>query len=201
MRPIHALAAAFALACAAMSPAYAQSGQSGAVIVVDGERILSQSQAGRDMTQRLQAVAAQIQGELTPEQTALTTEQQRLANATRNQTQEQIRANSQLTTQIEAFNRRAETFRNRQVQSARDLEHTRNLAIQEFNRQITPILNEVMTSRGAVAILDTTVASRFLPSADATADVISRLDQRVRTINVTRTAAPAPPQPPAQQNR
>lgn len=201
MRPLKALIAALAFACASVlaAPAFAQTGQAGSVVVVDGERIVSQSTAGRDMSTRLQAIATQMQGELTPEQTALQTEQQRLAGATRNQTQEQVRANTQLTQQIEAFNRRAETFRNRQITMGRDLEHTRNVAIQEFNRQITPILTEVMNSRGASVILDAGMARWHTPSVDATADVLSRLDQRVRTINVTRQAAPAQQQQPAQR--
>lgn len=202
MRPVQTILAAIAFlaAPALVAPAFAQTAQSGTVIVVDGERILTQSAAGRDLQQRLQAITTQIQGELTPEQTALQTEQQALQTATQGQTQQQVQANTQLRTRIEAFNRRAETFRQRQMTAGRDLEYTRQQALIEFNRQITPILNEVMTARGASVVLDTNVASRMTANVDATADVLSRLDQRVRTVNVTRQAAPAQPQQP-QTNR
>ncbi len=193
MRPVKTFVATMALAAVSLvtTPAIAQTSQSGTVIVIDSERVVAQSQAGRSMSTQLQAIATQMQGEIQPEQTAVQAEQQRLQTATRNQTPQQIQANTQLSQQIEAFNRRVETLRTRQMTLARDLEHTRGQALQTFNTQITPVLNELLTARGAAVVLDASVASRFTPNVDATADLIARLDQRVRTISVTRQAAPA----------
>lgn len=193
MRPLKALAAAVVLASAplAAAPAFAQNAN---VIVVDSGQILGQSAAGRDMTQRLEAIAQQMQGELQPEQTALQQEQQALAQATRGQSDEQVRANTQLAQRIEQFNRRAETFRQRQVQMARDLEYTQGQALVEFNRQITPIINEIMAARGATVVLDRRAILHRADAVDVTAEVLARLDERVRTIAVSRQSAPPPQQ-------
>jgi outer membrane protein len=203
MRPLTSIfaAAAFALALALSPQASAQPASSGTVIVLDAERILAQTIAGRDMQQRLQAIAEQMQGELNPEQTALQQEQQRLTTATHGQTAEQVRANTQLAQQIEAFQRRSQAFSQRQVGLARDLEYTRAQAFQEFQRQTAPIIQEVMQARGASAALEASIVSRYTPAIDGTADVISRIDQRVRSVSVSRLSAPQPQQQqqPAQQ--
>ncbi|MBL8550753.1 MAG: OmpH family outer membrane protein [Hyphomonadaceae bacterium] len=199
MRPVKALIAAGAIAGAlAFSPAaFAQAG-SGTIMVIDAERILEQTAAGRDMQTKLQQIAQQMQGEITPEQTSLQQEGQRLQGAMQGQTPEQVRANTQLAQQIEALQRRSQAFQQRQMGLARDLEYTRGQALAEFQRQTAPIILEVMQARGASAALEASIVSRYLPSIDATQDVLSRIDQRVRTINVSRLSAPPPPQQQAQ---
>ena len=67
-----------------------------------------------------------------------------------------------------------------------------------FNRQITPIVREVMEARGAGIVLDAGAAQLVLPAYNATDEVIERLNQRLRTISVTRQSAPPPQQQPAQ---
>ncbi len=179
------------------SPALAQRAQNGSVIVMDYERVLTTSVAGRDVEAKLRQIAEQMQAELQPEQTAVQTEAQALQTATRGQTQEQIQRNSSLNQRVTAFNTRAEAFRAQQVTRARDLEYTRQQALQEFNRQVEPIVTEVMNARRAGVVVDRSSVQIMAEGVDATADIISRLDQRVRTINVTRQAAPAPQQPAA----
>jgi outer membrane protein len=197
MRPVKAFFAAGAIAGAlALSAvaAFAQAGGAGSIIVIDAERILQQSSAGRDMQTKLQAIATQMQGELAPEQNSLQQEGQRLQQAVQGQTPEQVRANSALTQQIEAAQRRSQTFQQRQIGLARDLEYTRAQALAEFQRQSAPIIQQVMQQRGASAALEASIVSRYTPNIDATQDVMSRLDQSVRTINVARLTAPPPQQ-------
>jgi len=186
---VHAFVAALLLAFAPLAAAPALA-QAGAVMVVDSQTILSQSAAGRDMNQRLQTIANQMQAEIQPEQTWLQGEEQALGQATQNQTPDQIRANTQLAQRIEAYNRRFDTFRQRQVTLTRDLQFTRQQAIREFNNAITPVVNEVMAARGAQIVVDRGSILHRADSADATQDVLTRLDQRVQTINVTRQTAP-----------
>jgi hypothetical protein len=46
-----------------------------------------------------------------------------------------------------------------------------------------------------VAVLDRGAVQLMAESVDVTDDIVSRLNQQVTTINVTRQVAPAPPQP------
>lgn len=196
MRFLKIVAITAGIAMAGATPALAQRAQNGSVIVMDYERVLTTSVAGRDVEAKLRQIAEQMQAELQPEQTAVQAEAQALQTATRGQTQEQIQRNSSLNQRVTAFNTRAEAFRAQQVTRARDLEFTRQTALQEFNRQVEPIVTEVMNARRAGVVVDRSSVQIMAEGVDATADIISRLDQRVRTINVTRTAAPAPQQQP-----
>lgn len=196
MRFLKIAAITAGIVMAGASPALAQRAQNGSVIVMDYERVLTTSVAGRDVEAKLRQIAEQMQAELQPEQTAVQTEAQALQTATRGQTQEQIQRNSSLNQRVTAFNTRAEAFRAQQVTRARDLEFTRQQALVEFNRQVEPIVTEVMNARRAGVVVDRSSVQIMAEGVDATPDIISRLDQRVRTINVTRQAAPAPQQQP-----
>lgn len=197
MRFLKIAAISVGIVMAGASPALAQRAQNGSVIVMDYERELTTSVAGRDVEAKLRQIAEQMQAELQPEQTAVQTEAQALQTATRGQTQEQIQRNSSLNQRVTAFNTRAEAFRAQQVARARDLEYTRQQALLEFNRQVEPIVTEVMNARRAGVVVDRSSVQIMAEGVDATPDIISRLDQRVRTINVTRQTAPAPQQPAA----
>lgn len=172
--------------------------QGGSVIVIDYERVVSTSDIGRDMTTKLQQIGTQMEGELSPERTAIETEQRRLQQAAQGMTGDQVRANTQLTQQIEALGQRAEQFRTRQITSARDMEYTRQRTLMDFNTQITPVVQEVMAAQGAGVVIDASTVQLHAPNVNVTDDVIQRLNQRVRTLNVTRQSAPAPQQQPQQ---
>lgn len=193
MRLLHTIILAAGLALAAPTPAMAQRGQAASVMVMDYQRIMTTSVAGRDIEARLRQIAEQMQGELQAEATAVQTEAQALQTATANRTQEQIQRDNALRTRIETFQTRAEAHRQQQVVRGRDLEYTRQQAMLEFNRQLEPIVQEVMTARRAGVVLDRAEVQLVGEGVDATADIISRLDQRVRSINVTRQTAPTQP--------
>lgn len=194
LRPFHAIAAALVLTMLALAAAPAHA-QSGAAVIVNTETILTQSLAGRDMAQRLQAIQTQMQGELQPDQTWLQQEGQALAQARQGQTDEQVRANSQLVRRFEEFERRRQGFAQRLATLERDMQYTQLMARQEFNRQLTPIVREVMQARNAQIVVDRSTVLLANEGVDATQDVLRLMDERVRTINVTRQTAPAPQQP------
>ncbi|NWG54537.1 MAG: OmpH family outer membrane protein [Hydrogenophilaceae bacterium] len=194
LRPFHAFAAALVLTLVALAAAPAHA-QSGAAVIVNTETILTQSLAGRDMAQRLQAIQTQMQGELQPDQTWLQQEGQALAQARQGQTDEQVRANSQLVRRFEEFERRRQAFAQRLATLERDMQYTQLMARQEFNRQLTPIVREVMQARNAQIVVDRSTVLLANEGVDATQDVLRLMDERVRTINVTRQTAPAPQQP------
>lgn len=197
------LAAALAFAAMAASPqALAQpSQQSASVIVVNYEELIATSVAGRDLQAKLQQIAQTIDAELRPEASAIEAEQSSLRNATNGMTPQQVQGNAQLRGRIEALEQRAQTFRARQVTRSRDLEYTRQVAIAEFNRQITPSVQAVMQARNAGVVLDAAAAQLVAPGVDATRDIISRIDQSVRSVNVTLQTAPTPQQQGQQQGR
>jgi Skp family chaperone for outer membrane proteins len=166
------------------------------VVVLNYENMISSSDVGRDMSTKLNQIGQQIQEELRPEATAIQTEQQSIQQAASGMSEQQLRGNSQLTQRIEALQQRANTYRQREISAARDLEYTRQMTLADFNRQITPHVREAMEGHGANMVLDTNVARLVLPGFDITDEVVQRLNQRLRTIDVRRQTAP-----PAQQQQ
>lgn len=191
IRPILAAVAMATVVCAAPAAFAQRGGQSASVIVVDFNRLIANSDVGRDMSTKLQQIGQQMQGELQPEATAIQTEQQAIQTAAHGLTADQVRANRPLSQRVEALDTRFQTFRTRQQGLARDMEYTQQMTLQDFNNQITPIVREVMEARGAGVVIDANATQLVLPAYNATDDVVARLNQRLRTINVTRQSAPA----------
>lgn len=195
MRLFQTLLAAVALASAVSTApaALAQraSGQSGAAIVVDTGRLIQTSDVGRDMTSKLQAIYQQMQGEVQPEATAIGAEEQAIQTAAHGLTGAQVAANPTLTARINALQQREQTFQNRLDTLRADFSFTQQVTIQSFTTQITPIVREVMEGRGAAVAVSAQAVIAASPTVDATDDVIARLNQRLRTITVTRQSAPA----------
>lgn len=201
MRLFQTLLAAVALASvvgiAPAALAQRGGGQSGAAIVVDTGRLIQTSDVGRDMTSKLQAIYQQMQGEVAPEAQAIQTEEQAIQTAAHGMTGAQVAANPTLTARINALQQREQTFQNRLESLQRDFQYTQQTTIQSFTTQITPIVREVMEGRGAAVAVSSQAVIAATPTVDATDDVIARLNQRLRTIAVTRQAAPAEQGPAA----
>ncbi|MES1201744.1 MAG: OmpH family outer membrane protein [Pseudomonadota bacterium] len=183
--------AALAVALMAAPVAMAQPAQSASVIVLNMGQLLSNSEVGRDMNTKLQAIRQQMATELQPEQTALQTEGQSLESATHNMTPQQIQSNSALNTRVQHFEQQRDAFQTHASSLERDYQYTQAMTLQDFNQQITPVVREVMTARGAGVVLDAQAIQIAEPAFDATNDVVSRLNQRLHTMNVTRRQAPA----------
>jgi outer membrane protein len=191
MRFLKAFVLAAGLSAAMLAPAMAQPAGGGTVMVVNYQRIIAETDAGRSMTSQLQTISTTIQGELRPEGQSIETEQNAIRTAIGNRSPEQVQGDSAITRRIQALQTRGEAFRQRQITAGRDLEYTQQQAFENFNTQITPLVREIMESRGVAVTIDSSAANLVLPSADATADVIARVNQRVRSISVTRQHAPA----------
>lgn len=203
MRVMSAMCAVAAIAAAvALTPdASAQRrNQSSSVVVVNFNRVLSESAMGRDMAAKLGQVRTQIQTEaqsLAPEAQSIEQERSSLATATRNMSADQIRNNSNLNARVEAFNTRAEQFQRRQAGLQGDYQCSEAMAGREFRNAIQPIVRNVMQSRGATVVMDAGSTQSFDPSVDVTDTVLQQLDAASRTSTAARhpvsecTAQPA----------
>jgi len=181
-------AAAIAVAALAVtSDAMAQRRGQSSIVVIDSQRVLTESAIGRDMQAKLQQVRTQINGEaqaLVPERQSIEQEAQRLQGTLRNQSAEQIRNNAQ----AQALGQRQQQLQQRAAGLQGDLQCSELLAIREINRLVQPVVRSVMQSRGAGIVLDASNVTEFAPENDITATVIQQLDanQATRTVNVSR---------------
>ncbi|HYD87511.1 MAG TPA: OmpH family outer membrane protein [Vitreimonas sp.] len=184
-------AAAIAVAAVAATPdASAQrnrNNQSTTAVVINYQRVLTESAIGRDLQSKLQTVRTQINTEaqsLAPERQSIDQEAQRLQNTLRNQSAEQIRNNPQ----AQALAQRQQQFQTRAATLQAELECTQLIALRDVDQQIDPVVRSVMQSRGAGIAIDARNVSQSAPEFDITAAVIQQLDgnQATRTASVSR---------------
>ncbi|ANP44551.1 OmpH family outer membrane protein [Candidatus Viadribacter manganicus] len=192
-------AAALAVAALAVSSdALAQrnrgGGQSTTAVVINYQRVAAESVLGRDLQAKIAALRQQFASEaqaLQPEQQSLEQERTRLQTATRNMSQEQIRNSTTYAPQFQQFAQRLQAFEGRAGALRGDMECSSLISLRDFDRQVGPIVQSVMQSRGAGIVIDSSNVTQSDPNFDITTTVIQQLDQNqnTRVANVARHAA------------
>ena len=148
--------------------------------VVNNNRVFAQSRVGRAYQARMQQLTAAVRAELTPEETAITTEGRSL---------EQQRATlqpAQLQQRAAALQTRFNAFQTRAAQRSRELEATEQRQIQRISTELQPVLNTVYGQRGCGVLLDGSAVVAANPAVDITAAVVTALDARISTITFER---------------
>lgn len=183
--------------------------QATTAVVLNYQRVLAESRLGRDLSAKLATIRNQVSQEaqaLLPEGQAIEQERQRLAGLSRNMTSEQVRNNATLAPQFEQLAQRLQAFQQRTQGLQGDMECTQLLTLRDFDRQVSPIVRQIMEGRGAGVVLDATQVQLVLPEYDITTTVIQALDQNsaTQTATVSRhsvsecQAQQQPAAPPAQ---
>ncbi|KAF0185421.1 MAG: outer membrane protein [Hyphomonadaceae bacterium] len=152
------------------------------VVIVNMEYVLRMSDAGRDMSTKLQNIARAMSAELQPEATAIDAERTRLLATPASQLQ-----TPQYAQQEEALGRRMQLFEQKRQYAAAELQATREAALDKFQTAISPVVQALVTSRNALLVLDASTVTYYVPGVDATGDLTIRLNAVVRTIDVVRT--------------
>lgn len=187
MSTVCAIAVA-ASAFAASSDAFAQRrGQAASVVVVDYQRVLSESSLGRDLATKLSQIRTQVSAEaqaLQPEAQSIEQEARRLQNSLRNLNAQQLSNNSD----VQALAQRQQQLNARAAGLQGDMECTQLIALRDVRNQVSPVIRAIMQQRSAGLVIDASQALEVTDSFDITSAVIQQLDQNAatRTANVTR---------------
>lgn len=198
--------AVLALAVPAAAPAQRVPGAQ--IVVVDTDRIYRECTACRAAQTQLQTQAAALQQRTQALGQPLETEIQSLqqaAQAARAQT------GAARTAAEAALQQRATALQARQSSASQELQgreqtlrSTQSHVVQQINVQLNPIINQVMTQRGANIALDTNATLARAAALDVTNDVLTALNQRLPSVSVTplpQQTAPAAPQTPRPTGR
>lgn len=151
------------------------------VIIVDIEEVLRRSDAGRDISNKLNAIKTTLEGELQPEATAIEAERVRLSNTPASQLQTEEFQN-----QRTALARRMQLLEAKEQYASAELQASQGAALAKFQDAIAPIERALLTSRNALIMVDSSSTIAYAPGVDATADLLTRLNAAVRTIDVQR---------------
>ncbi len=186
------IAASFAFATLAIQTPYAEA-QGSTIITVDQNRVLRESAGGQDIQRKLQAIGQTIQSEIQSEQAALETEGRALEGRLANKSEEAIRADTALVSQMQSFQRKQQAFVQKRQIRQQELVQTEQNALTEFNTALTPVLEQVLAERGADVMMARSSLIAVNPSLDATDLVITKINSAKPSVTVSRVRLPAQP--------
>lgn len=145
------------------------------ILTLDEDRLFTESRRGRALLAGLEQETAalstenrRIEAELTAEEKALTLQRPSLPP-------EEFRALA------EAFDEKVVAIRREQDAKARALAQRREIDQQAFYREVLPLLTELVSSRGAVAVLERGAVILSAEQVDITNDAIALIDARLGT--------------------
>lgn len=172
-----------------VSGALAQPAASAAV-VVDLERVFAESLAGKDAQAKMKAIAAQAEQEFSPDAKALDAEKNALGpkftGLTDQQATDVMAKDPALAAKYQSFIQRLSTFEQRRNLRQQEIAATERNALTQVMTAAVPDVQAAMTAKGAIVAIDASSSVHNDPKVDVTADVIARLDQRIKTVTVTK---------------
>lgn len=184
------------LAASIPAAAPAQRINAAVIAVVDTQRILRECTACVAANQQLQSQITALQQRAQQLSQPLQTERQSLETAV--QALQGKQPDAALQQRIQAFQTRENSAQQELQTQQQTVERNRQYVTQQIGAQLDPILTEVMTARGANVVLDKNATMAAAASLEVTNDVLTRLNQRLPSVN---TVAPAPTQQQQPQGR
>ncbi len=181
----HAFAVAALLGlCGVTLPAHAAE-----IVIVDLQRVYTESTAGKDAQAKLKAIADGITRELDPEAKALKAESDgtwapRFKDKNSDQVNAELNKDAALKAKYVTYAQRENAFAQKQQVRRAELDATQQQTIQAVLAAAEPDVRAAMTAKGAVVVLDRSNVAILAPAADVTADVLSRFNNRVKTVDV-----------------
>ena len=188
--------AAVALSLAVPAVAPAQRVANAQIVVVDTDRIYRECNACRTAQTQLQALGTQLQQRAqalgAPIETELQSIQQAAA-AARNQTgAARTTAEQQLQQRAQRLEQQRTTAQQELAGMEQNLRSTQAHVIQQINQRLNPIINQVMTQRGANLAVDVAATLAHAQVLNVTDAVLAQLNSQLPNVTVS-------PLPQAQQ--
>lgn len=180
------LASLFVLAAA--GPAMAQVVEGAKIITVDRQRILEQSAAGQDGTRQLKAQIDALQATVANFQDKFKKEEEALVK------QKGLLQEDEFKKRVQDVQRREQAAEEEVNQKRTEIQRSQQYVLNQINAQILPVVQELMTARGANLVVDRGSIVVGSPALDVTAVVIDKLNVKLPRVSVT---PPAPQQPAA----
>lgn len=179
-----AVAAPFVLA----TPALAQTLPPPVVVIVDMERVIADSAAGKQAQTELKTRNDAIQARLASLRTQFGSEGETLQKSQPPQ--------SAAPAAVTAFQAKVRDYQQRQQTAEADLQKrgndfqlSRQYVLKQISDATTPIITTVMRERGATIVLAEGATLQHSAAIDVTADVIARLDKALPRVSTTAPAA------------
>lgn len=185
MLKIAALAAPLA---AIATPALAQTLPPPVIVIVDMDRVIGDSAAGKQASGELKTRNDATQARLASLRTQFGTEEETLGKSQP--------AQGAAPAAVTAFQAKVRDYQQRRQAAEADLQVrdrnfqlSRQYVLKQINDAAQPIITAVMTERGATIVLAEGATLQHSRSIDVTADVLARLDKALPRVSTTAPAA------------
>lgn len=193
------LAAAFVGASLLATPALAQRAPAAVVVVVDTDRVYRECNACRTAQAQLQSQVTALrtrqqtlEGQLRPEGQSIQTAVAALAGK---------QPDAALTNRVKAFQQR-ESQANQELQrSQQNLQSIQANVLRQINERLGPVINQVMTQKGANLAVDEGSTLAHSQATDATNEVLAALNTALPAVSLTPLPQQAQPQQQTPQGR
>ena len=175
------------------APAVAQQLSPPVIVIVDMERIVNESAAGKQAGTEIQTKVTGLQSRGQTLQNQLKTEADAIQAGQANKTL----AGPALDQRVQAFGQKQQQAQQEIGRLEQDIQRSRQYVIKQITDAANPIITTVMREKGANIALAEGATLQHSASLDVTTDVISRLNTSLPRVSTTAPAAPAaaPAQP------
>ena len=145
-------------------------------------QIFAQSKVGQSVSARMKMLADSVNAELQPEANAINTEKKTLDTSASTMDQATLQQRGQ------ALQIRFATFEKKAQQRNEELQQTRAKEIQEMERQLQPVLQQLFQQNRCSILLEREQGgvAAVNPSMDFSGQAVSGLDARIQTLTFDR---------------
>ena len=185
MKPIFAASLASLVMLATSAPALAQTAPQAVIVVVDMDRVINNSAAGKIAQGELKVKLDAIQARVASLRTQFTNEEQALRNSRPAAAGPAVAAWEGKVRDLQSRRQTAEADLQKRSQ---EFQATRDSVTKQINEAAQPILAALMRERGANLVLPQAATFQSSGALNITADTLSRLDRALPRVS---TATPA----------
>lgn len=181
---LHAATAAFLFTMAA-TPVVAQQLSPAVIVIVDMDRIINESAAGKAAGTEIQTRITALQSRANTLQTQVKTE----ADAIQQGQQNKSLAGAALEQRVRAFQDRQQAAQQELGRMENDIQRSRQYVIKQISDAAQPIVTQVMRERNASIALAENATLQHSATIDVTNDIVARLNTSLPKVSTTPPAA------------
>ncbi|WP_199556150.1 OmpH family outer membrane protein [Sandaracinobacteroides hominis] len=176
------------LLAAASAPVLAQQLSPAVIVIVDMDRVVNESAAGKTAGTEIQTKITNLQSRAATLQTQLKTDADSIQAGQANKTL----VGPALEQRAQAFGQKQQQAQQEIARLEQDIARSRQYVIQQISTAASPIITQVMRERNASIALQKEATLQHSASLEVTNDVITRLNTSTPRVSTTPPAQPAP---------
>lgn len=164
--------------------------QAQTIIVVDGQKVLRDSQVGQHVRRQLESIKSQMEAEAKSSSTPLVSERDSLMAQLKDMDMATLKTRPDLTKRAQELQVKGQKQGVELRYKQQELLMTEQEAFVKVAEKVDTIIKALAAEKGASVVLDKSVTIYTAGSADMTSTVISRLNSQMQTTPVNRKRLP-----------